>query len=76
MNEMDTEMAKASTTAAVQGNTIVITTSQPYGRMPGNVGASVKEVWSLSADGNTLTRATTESSPAVTRTFTQVYNKK
>ena len=71
----ETEMAQAAVTASLQGDTLVIGTTRPYGGMPGNVGASVKEEWSLSADGKTLTRTTTESSPAVTNTYVQVYNK-
>lgn len=73
--EMDTEMAKASIVVAWQGDKLVITSTEPYGGMPGNVGATVKEEWSLSPDGKTLTRTTTESSPATTNTYQQVYNK-
>jgi hypothetical protein len=44
--------------------------------MPGNVTLQVKEVWSLSSDGKTLTITTTHTSPAAEKTFRQVFNRK
>ncbi|HXJ43258.1 MAG TPA: hypothetical protein VNH18_28515, partial [Bryobacteraceae bacterium] len=55
----DTGIEKATVTASLQGDTLVIGTTQPYGGMPGNIGLEVKEMWSLSADGKTLTITTT-----------------
>lgn len=75
-NITETQMEKASVTASVQGDTLLIGTTQPYGGMPGNVTLEVKEVWSLSADGKTLTITTTRTAPAATKTFKQVYHKK
>ena len=76
MKETETEMAKASVTASLQGDTLVIGTTRPYGGMPGNVTLEVKEVWSLSPDGKTLTVTTTHASPATIKTYKQVYNRK
>jgi hypothetical protein len=76
MKATETEMAKASVTASVQGDTLVIGTTRPYGGMPGNVTLQVKEVWSLSPDGKTLTITTTHASPATIKTYKRVYNRK
>lgn len=70
----DTGIQKAVDTAAVQGDTLVIETSQPYGGMPGNATLKVKQVWSLSADGKTLTVVTTRDVPAKQETYKQVFN--
>jgi hypothetical protein len=72
----ETEMAKASVTASLQADTLVIGTTRPYGGMPGNVTLQMKEVWSLSPDGKTLTVTTTHASPATIKTYKQVYNRK
>jgi hypothetical protein len=72
---METGVQKAGVTASWQGETLVIGATEPYGGMPGNVTAQVKDVWSLSEDGKTLTIATTRSMPAITKTFRQVYTK-
>ena len=73
---VETSMAKAAVTASVQGDTVVIATTRPYGGMPGNVTLQVKEVWSLLPDGKTLTITTTHTSPAVEKTYQQVYGRK
>jgi hypothetical protein len=44
--------------------------------MPGNVTLQVKEVWSLSPDGEILTITTTHTSPAAEKNFKQVFNRK
>ena len=72
----ETDMGKAVVTASLQGDTVVIGTTRPYGGMPGNVTLQVKEVWSLSPDGKILTITTTDTSPAVEKTSKQVYNRK
>jgi hypothetical protein len=72
----ETQMAKATVTASVEGDTLVIGSTRPYGGMPGNVTLEVKEVWSLSLDGKTLTITTTHTSPATIKTYKQVYNRK
>jgi hypothetical protein len=72
----ETLIEKAVVTAGLQGDTLVIATAQPYGGMPGNVTLQMKEVWSLSPDGKTLTITTTRTIPAVEKIYKQVYNKK
>jgi hypothetical protein len=72
----ETGIEKAAVTANLQGDALVIGTTRPYGGMPGNVTLQVKEVWSLSPDGKTLTITTTHTSPAVEKNFKQVFNRK
>jgi hypothetical protein len=72
----ETGIEKAAVTANLQGDSLVIGTTRPYGGMPGNVTLQVKEVWSLSSDGKTLTITTTHTSPAAEKTFRQVFNRK
>ena len=72
----DTGMAKAVITASVQGETVVISTTQPWGGMPGNASLEIKEVWSLSPDGKVLTVTTHRNTPAVQNSYKTVYNKK
>ena len=72
---MDTGVQKATITANVQGDTLVIASTEPWGGMPGNVGLEVKQTWSLSPDGKTLTITTTRSDPAAKKTYKQVYTK-
>jgi hypothetical protein len=71
----DTRMENAVVTANLQGNTLVIETTQPFGGMPGNATLKIKEVWSLSPDGKTLTILTTRDLPARQQTYKQVYNR-
>ncbi len=69
-------VTNATVTGTPQGNdTMVFTTTQPYGGMPGNNTLTVKEVWTLSPDGKVLTVTTTRSIPAIEKTYKQVYNK-
>jgi hypothetical protein len=72
----DTGVAKAMISATAQGDTLVITTTQPWGGMPGNVSLEIKEVWSLSPDGKVLTVTTHRNTPALQNSFKTVYNKK
>ena len=72
----DTGVAKAVVSASTQGDTVVITTTQPWGGMPGNATLDVKEVWSLSPDGKVLTVTTHRNTPALQNSFKTVYNKK
>jgi len=71
----DTGIEKAVVTAGLQGDTLVVETTQPYGGMPGNATLKVKEVWSLSPDGKTLTITTMRDVPAKKQAYKQVYNK-
>jgi hypothetical protein len=71
-----TGIQKATVTAKGEGDTLVISTAQPYGGMPGNVTLDIKEVWALSPDGKTLTITTTRNSAATKTVTKQIYNKK
>jgi hypothetical protein len=70
---MDTGIQKAEVTAQLQADNLVIETSEPYGGMPGNVTLAVKEVWSLSQDGKTLTITTTRDTPARHQAYKEIY---
>ena len=70
----DTGIQNAVDTATLQGDNLVIETSEPYGGMPGNATLKIKQVWSLSADGKTLTVVTTRDVPARLQTYKEVYN--
>jgi hypothetical protein len=72
----DTGVAKAMISATAQGDTLVITTTQPWGGMPGNASLEIKEVWSLSPDGKVLTVTTHRNTPALQNSYKTVYNKK
>jgi hypothetical protein len=73
---MDTMMAKATVTANMQDDKLMVTTSEPYGGMPGNATLTVHEVWSLSPDGKTLTVTTTRDVPAAKQTLKAIYTRK
>src|SRR4029077_17327419 len=47
---MENHMGKAAVSASLQGDMLVISTTRPYGGMPGKVGLEIKEMWSVSAD--------------------------
>ena len=70
-----TGIQKAEVTARRQGDTLEINTSEPFGGQPGNVTLKIKEVWSLSPDGKTLTITTTRDIPARQQTFKEVYTR-
>src|SRR5262249_14491914 len=73
----DTGVEKEMVSDSIQGDTLVINTTKPWGGMPGNIALEIKEVWSLSPDGKTLTITTTRSAPAEKqKTFKQVYERK
>ena len=72
----DTGLAKATITATVQGETLVISTVQPYGGMPGNATMNAQEVWALSPDGKSLTITLTREVPATRQTIRQVFTRK
>jgi hypothetical protein len=73
---MDTGLAKATVTAGLQGEKLVIDSVQPYGGMPGNATLRSSEVWALSADGKTLTVTITRDVPASKQSLKQVYTRK
>jgi hypothetical protein len=72
---MDTGIQKAEVTAQLQADNLVIETTEPFGGMPGNVTLKIKEVWSLSSDGKTLTITTTRDIPARHQEYKQVYTR-
>lgn len=72
---MDTGIQKAEVTAQLQGDNLVVETTEPYGGMPGNVTLKVKEVWSLSPDGKTLTITTSRDVPARHQEYKEVYTR-
>ncbi len=72
----DTGIQKATVTAVNQADALVITTSQPFGGMPGNATLDIKETWALSADGKVLTVTTVRQLPARTATDKQIYNRR
>lgn len=72
---MDTDIQKAQVTAQLQGDTLVVEKTEPFGGMPGNVTSKIKEVWSLSPDGKTLTIATTREMPARHEEYKEVYTR-
>jgi hypothetical protein len=72
----DTGMAKAVINASTRGDTIVITTTQPWGGMPGNASLEIREVWSLSADGKVLTITAHHNTPARQNIYITIYNRK
>jgi hypothetical protein len=74
--KMDTMLAQATTTASVQGDTLTVATSEPYGGMPGNVTTTETQTWSLSPDGKVLTIAMVRASPATSQSFKEVFNRK
>ena len=72
----DTGLQKATITAATQDDGLTITTAQPYSGMPGNVSATYKESWSLSADGKVLTVTLIRSTPAKQQVTKDVFNRR
>jgi hypothetical protein len=71
----DTGIQKETITAGLQGNNLVISTTQPWGGMPGNVPLEIKQTWSMSPDGKTLTITTMRADPAEHMSYKQVYTK-
>lgn len=71
----DTRIQKATDTATLQGDSLVIDTAEPYGGMPGNATLNIKEVWSLSPDGKTLTITTARDVPARQEKYKEVYTR-
>lgn len=72
----DTGMQTATATARLQGDSVTVTTIQPFGGMPGNSTLTVTETWTLSADGKQLTIVTERELPARRQSFREVYNRR
>ena len=72
----DTGIQMATVVATVQGDTLTVSTRQPFGGMPGNATLKITETWSLSPDGKVLTVRTERDLPALRQTFNEVYNRR
>lgn len=72
----DTGIQTATVVATMQGDTLIVSTTQPFGGMPGNLTLKITETWSLSADGKVLTVRTERDAPAVRQAFSEVYNRR
>jgi hypothetical protein len=72
----DTGMQKAIVVATMQGDALSVSTSQPFGGMPGNLTLKITETWLLSADGKVLTVTTERDTPALRQVFSEVYNRR
>ena len=72
----DTGMQMATVVATAQGDTLVISTTQPFGGMPGNLTLKITETWSLSADGKVLTVRTERDTPALRQSFNELYDRR
>ena len=72
----DTGLQTSTVTAAVTGETLTVSTTQPFGGMPGNSILKVTETWSVSPDGKVLTVKTERELPALRQTFTEIFNRK
>jgi hypothetical protein len=72
----DTGIQTATVTATLQGDTLAISTTQPFGGMPGNAMLTVTETWSLSPDRNLLTVRTERLLPALRQAFTEIYTRR
>ena len=72
----DTGLQTATVTAKVLGDTLTVSSTQPFGGMPGNSILHVTETWSVSPDGKVLTIKTERELPASRQTFTEMFNRK
>ena len=72
----DTGIQMATVVATVQGETLTVSTTQPFGGMPGNATLKITETWSLSPDGKVLTIRTERELPALRQTFNEIYNRR
>ena len=72
----DTGIQMATVVATVQGETLTVSTTQPFGGMPGNATLKITETWSLSPDGKVLTVRTERETPALRQSFTELYDRR
>lgn len=72
----DTGIQMSTVTATVAGETLTVSTTQPFGGMPGNSTLSITETWSVSPDGKVLTVKTERALPALRQTFTEMFHRK
>ena len=72
----ETGIQVATVVATVQGDTLTVSTTQPFGGMPGNATLKITETWSLSPDGKVLTVRTERELPAQRQAFSEIYNRR
>jgi len=72
----DTGVQTATVVATLRGDTLTVSTTQPFGGMPGNATLTITETWSLSPDGKMLTIRTERELPASKQAFSEVYNRR
>jgi hypothetical protein len=72
----DTGIQIATVVATMQGDALTVSTTQPFGGMPGNSTLKITEIWSVSPDGKVLTVRTERDLPAQRQTFSEVYNRR
>ena len=76
MVHTDTGVQMATVVATVRGDTLTISTTQPFGGMPGNATLRITETWSLSPDGKTMAVRTERDLPALRQTFNEIFNRR
>lgn len=72
----DTGMQTATVVATMQGDTLTVSTTQPFGGMPGNATLRITETWSMSPDRKVLTIKTERELPASRQAFSEVFNRR
>jgi hypothetical protein len=72
----DTGIQTSTIIASVQGDRLTVSTTQPFGGMPGNATLKITETWSLSPDAKVLTVRTERELPALRQTFNEIYNRR
>lgn len=72
----DTGIQTASVVATMKGDVLSVSTTQPFGGMPGNATLIITETWSLSPDGKVLTIKTERELPASRQSFSEVFNRR
>ena len=72
----DTGIQMATVVATQQADSLIVSTRQPFGGMPGNATLTITETWSLSPDGKVLTIKTERELPALRQSFSEIYNRR
>jgi hypothetical protein len=72
----DSGMQTATVISTLQGDTLIVSTTQPFGGMAGNLTLKITETWSLSADGKLLTVRTERDTPALRQSFSEQYDRR
>lgn len=72
----DTGVQSAVVTSTLAESGLTITTSQPWGGMPGNIPLRTTETWTLSPDGRVLTINTVRDAPSKRETYREQFNRR